>query len=345
MKWVKEILKYLVFLAIGLFVFWMVYKDLDTKKLMVALSNVNYFWIFVSVFLSMLSHVSRAIRWKMLIKPLGYDPRVSNIFLSVLVLYFTNLLAPRAGEVARCTILSKYEKIPASKLVGTMIIERIADLITMMILAVIIFAVNIGVLKRFFQVHPEFGQNILAILSLTNILLFTAVIVLIIVLILMVKPSKDGKIFQFINRVKGNFKEGVRSILLLENKWYFILHTLFIFLMWLLMLYVVFLAFEPTKHLSIWVAMFTFLMSGLAMLMPVQGGIGPWHFMVIESLFLYGINKTDGQIFALIAHTSTSLIYLLLGLVAFILFPMLNRKPHKAFIGHSSENAGWEKSE
>jgi uncharacterized protein (TIRG00374 family) len=326
-------------------VFWLVYKDLDTNKLMVALGNVNYFWILVSVALSLLSHISRAIRWKMLIKPMGYDPKVSNIFLSVLVLYFTNLLAPRAGEVARCTILSKYEKIPASKLIGTMVIERIADLVTMMVLAVLIFAINIGVLRRFFEVHPEFGQNILAILSLTNILLGVAVIVLIIVLFLMVKPSKEGKLVQFINRMKGNFKDGVKSILKLENKWYFIGHTLFIFLMWLLMLYAVFLAFEPTKHLSVWVGMFTFLMGGLAMLMPVQGGIGPWHFMVMESLFLYGVSKSDGQIFALIAHTSTSLIYLFLGLVAFILFPMLNRKPHKSFIGHPNDPTGNEKPE
>jgi hypothetical protein len=194
-------------------------------------------------------------------------------------------------------------------------------------------------------VHPEFGQNILAILSLTNILLGVAVIVLIIVLFFMVKPSKDGKLVQFINRMKGNFKDGVKSILKLENKWYFIGHTLFIFLMWLLMLYAVFLAFEPTKHLSVWVGMFTFLMGGLAMLMPVQGGIGPWHFMVMESLFLYGVSKSDGQIFALIAHTSTSLIYLFLGLVAFILFPLLNRKPHKSFIGHPNDPTGNEKPE
>jgi len=335
MKLIKDIAKYLVFLAIGVGVFWWVYRDLDTKKLLAALTEVNYFWVTVSVMLSMLSHVSRAIRWKMLIKPMGYNPKVSNIFLSVLVLYFTNLIAPRAGEVARCTILSKYEKIPASKLIGTMIVERIADFVTMMILAVIILAINIGVLKRFFNVHPEFGRNILEILSLTNILLVIAVIALVIVIILLVRPSKDGKLYHKINQLKANFKEGLKSILKLENKWAFIGHTLFIFLMWLLMLYVIFLAFEPTRHLSIWVGMFTFLMGGLAMLMPVQGGIGPWHFMVMESLFLYGISQTDGQIFALIAHSSTSLIYLFFGLVAYAVFPLMNRKPHKAYIGHA----------
>ncbi len=345
MKLLKDVAKYVAFLAIGIGVFWWVYKDLNMAELKAALSEVNYFWVAVSVMLSMLSHVSRAIRWKMLIKPMGYNPKVSNIFLSVLVLYFTNLIAPRAGEIARCTILSKYEKIPASKLIGTMIVERIADFVTMMILAVIIFAINVGVLRRFFDVHPEFGKSALDLLTFTNILLVLAVVVLLIIIILLVRPSKEGKLYQTINHLKANFKEGIKSILKLENKWYFVGHTIFIFFMWLMMLYVVFLAFEPTKHLSIWVGMFTFLMGGLAMLMPVQGGIGPWHFMVMESLFLYGISYKDGQIFALIAHSSTSLIYLFFGLVAYALFPLLNRKPHKAYIGHAHGQTKENKSD
>jgi hypothetical protein len=96
--------------------------------------------------------------------------------------------------------------------------------------------------------------------------------------------------------------------------------------MWLLMLYVIFFAYEPTSKLSLQTGMITFLMGGLAMLAPVQGGIGPWHFMVYETLFIYGIDKADGKVFALIAHTSTNLIYLILGLAAFIILPLINNK-------------------
>lgn len=326
MKLLKEIGKYLLFLAIGAFIFWWVYKDLEIKQIVAALKEVNYFWIAVSICLSLLSHLSRAVRWNMLIRPLGYNPKLYNTFLSILVLYFTNLVLPRAGEVARCAILSKYEKIPATKLVGTMIVERIADMLMLMVLAVIIFAVNFGVLKRFFDLHPEFGQNIVGLLTITNILLVIAVIALIVALILLFKPHKRGKINHILKKIKGSLKDGIKSILKLENKWYFIGHTIFIFLMWLLMLYAVFLAYPPTRHLSIWAGMFIFLMGSFGMLMPVQGGIGPWHFMVMESLFLYGISKTDGQIFALIAHTSTSLIYLLFGGIAFLIFPLVNIK-------------------
>jgi uncharacterized protein (TIRG00374 family) len=337
MNVLKKSIKYIVFLLIGIFIFWYFYKDMNIKKIGQALKGINYLWVVLSVFLSILSQVSRAIRWKMLIKPLGYNPKTSNIFLSVLVLYFTNLIIPRAGEVARCTVLSKYEKIPLTKLIGTMIVERIADFLTMMILAVIIFVVNISLLKKFFELHPEFGQNVLGLLTVTNILLCVAVIVLLVVLVFIVRPvKKDGKLYEKLRKIKNNFKDGVRSVVMLENKWYFISHTLFIFIMWLLMLYVVFLAFKPTSHLSIGAGMFVFLMGGLAMLMPVQGGIGPWHAMVIESLFLYGIDRFDGGVFAIVAHTSTSLIYIVFGGIALIVFPIVNRK-RKRHLVHPNE--------
>jgi uncharacterized protein (TIRG00374 family) len=328
MKLLKNILIYSLFFLLGATLFWWQYKDLDWNTLKHGLAVTNYFWIVVSVTLGLLSHLSRAIRWKMLIKPLGYDPKVSNIFLSILVMYFTNLLFPRGGEVARCTILSKYEKIPASKLIGTMIIERIADTLTMLALAIIILGINMSVFKRFLALNPKMNEKLVTLLSITNIIFGIAVIVLIIIVFYLLKPFKKSGLSESVKRIKNELKEGIKSILLIENKFYFIGHTLFIFLMWLLMLFVVFLAYPPTHNLTIWVGMFTFLMSGLAMLAPVNAGIGAWHFMVIESLFLFGIDKTDGKIFALIAHSSTNLIYLVLGSVALILFPILNSK-HK----------------
>jgi len=325
MKHVKNFIIYSALLLVGLFIFWLQYKNTDWASTKQGLLETNYYWILVSIVLGLMSHWSRAVRWKMLIKPLGYNPKVSNIFMSVLVLYFTNLIIPRGGEVARCTILAKYEKIPASKLVGTMIVERIADTLTLLGLAIIIFTINIGILKEFFRVHPELGEKLAQLLTLTNILLGVTVVILLIIIFLLIKPFKNKKFEEKIDKIKRELKEGIKSIMKLENRWYFIGHTLFIFLMWLLMLYVVFLAYPPTKHLSIWIAMFTFMMSGFAMLAPIQAGFGAWHFMVIETIFLFGIDKDHGKTFALIAHSSTSLIYLLWGSVAFMLFPVLNK--------------------
>src|SRR5271157_1848828 len=159
MKLFQKILLYSFLFLLGVTLFWWLYRDLDWVKLKRGLLITNYYWIIVSIILGLYSHYIRSIRWKMLIKPMGYNPKVSNIFLSVLIMYFTNLIVPRAGEVARCTVLARYEKIPASKLIGTMIVERIADIITMITLLIIILVVNIGIVKEFFIQNPTVRIN------------------------------------------------------------------------------------------------------------------------------------------------------------------------------------------
>jgi uncharacterized protein (TIRG00374 family) len=335
-KKILNVFKYLAFLGVGAFVFWWVYKDEPLAKYKSAFSDLNYFWIILSVFFSVLSQISRAMRWNMLIRPLGYNPKLYNSYLSVLILYFVNLLLPRAGEVFRCTILSRYEKIPFAKLAGTVFVERMVDFTTLMMLAIIIILSQFGVFISFFIAHPEVKDNLIHLFSFRNISLGLAVITSLVFLFLLFnryykqkKTDKRNIFIKKIRAIKQNFVLGIKSIAKLENKWLFIGHTIFIFVMWLFMLYVIFLAYEPTSHLSLQTGMITFLMGGLAMLAPVQGGIGPWHFMVYETLFIYGIDKADGKVFALIAHACTNLIYLFLGLAALLIIPLVNntKKP------------------
>jgi len=336
-KSIFNFLKYAIFLAAGIAVFWWVYKDEPLDKYKAAFKDLNYFWVFVSFLLSILSQVSRAVRWNMLIRPLGYKPRLINTYLSVLILYFVNLLLPRAGEVFRCSILSRYEKIPFAKLAGTVFVERMADLITLMLLAVIIILSQLTVFVSFFNSHPEVKMNLLQLLSLRNILLGLSVMALLLALVLIFnkyyhrkKGDKGNSFIKRIRLIRQNFVEGIQSVAKLENKWRFIGHTLFIFVMWLFMLFVIFKAYGPTSHLPLGTGMITFLMGGLAMLAPVQGGIGPWHFMVYETLFIYGIDKADGKVFALIAHATTNLIYLVLGLAALLVIQIVNSNRSKA---------------
>jgi uncharacterized protein (TIRG00374 family) len=256
-----------------------------------------------------------------------------------LILYFVNLLLPRAGEVFRCTILSRYEKIPFAKLAGTVFVERSADFITLMLLAIVIILSQLSVFATFFNTHPDIRDNVLHIFSIRNLLFVLLAIALMVTAFLLFnhyynrnKHDRGNLFVKKIRLIRQNFLEGIRSIAKLENKWIFVGHTLFIFIMWLFMLYVIFKAYPPTAHLSIQTGMITFLMGGLAMLAPVQGGIGPWHFMVYETLFIYGIDKADGKVFALIAHASTNLIYLVLGLAALLIIPLLNRKKMETVI-------------
>jgi len=316
-KIVFNTIKYLLLFSIGIFIFWFLYRRFEWKEITDALKGLNYFWIVLSIIFGLLAQLSRTIRWKMLIKPMGYNPRLSNTFLSVLVLYFANLIIPRAGEVARCGVLAKTDKVPFTKLVGTVFVERLADTIMLFILAIIIFASNIPIVLKFFEENPKITENLLNLLNLKYILLFCLVILLGIIGYRLLKKrlkksSKKGRIVE----LKDQFVAGIKSIASMKGKWKFLGHTMFIFLMWLVMLYVVFLAYEPTKHMTLRAGMVVFLMGGLAMLAPIQGGIGPWHYMVVQTMILYGIEEKTGLIFALIAHTCTNLIYIVFGGIA-----------------------------
>jgi len=204
---------------------------------------------------------------------------------------------------------------------------------------VVIILSQLKVFTAFFSTHSDIRENALRLFSTRNLLFGLLAIVFVAVVFILFnnyfnrrKHDRGNLFIKKIRLIRQNFLEGIKSIAKLENKWIFVGHTLFIFVMWLFMLYVIFLAYPPTAHLSLETGMITFLMGGLAMLAPVQGGIGPWHFMVYETLFIYGIDKADGKVFALIAHASTNLIYLVLGLAALLLIPLLNRKKPEIII-------------
>ncbi len=319
--------KYIFFLALGVFIFWLIYRKIDFEEIIHAFKEVNYFWIFVSLIFSILSLISRAIRWNLLIGSIGYKPRFINVFLSCNILYLVNLFIPRAGEVVRCSVVSSTDKVPFAKLVGTMLVERLADFFMLSFLAIVIFLLNLPTVRLFFDAHPEMTEKLLSLATTKNIVL--AIVLFVFLIgggIVLIKRRRKARAVNGKKRdsIWTKLLEGIYSINKLKNKWVFLGHTLFIFLMWLGMLYVVFLAYEPTSHLSIRAGMVTFLMGGLAMLAPIQGGIGPWHFMVYQTLIIYGIPQKEGQIFAFIAHTTTNLVYIIFGAIALIFMFILN---------------------
>ncbi|MBN2347752.1 MAG: flippase-like domain-containing protein [Bacteroidales bacterium] len=332
-KRILNSLKYILFLALGLFIFWWIYHG-KWSEIGHALKNINYFWIGASVIFSIMSQVSRAVRWNMLIRSMGYKPRFTNTFLSVMILYFVNLLIPRGGEIARCTVLTRTDRIPFTKLLGTVFVERLTDMVALGFLAILIIASQISFLMNFYHSNAEIEQGFSNLFTFKNFIWLVLILGILTVVYIAVrkifkKSSTRGKFRARIRKLKYNFTEGIHSIAKLENKWYFIGHTAFIFLMWLMMLYVIFLAFEPTKHLSITTGMMVFMIGGLAMIIPVNGGIGTWHGAVIYTLMIYGIAEADGQIFAIIAHATTNLIYIVLGLLALILLPIINSRKFK----------------
>ncbi len=317
-------IKFIAFLAIGIVIFWLVYKDQDVNRIKSILQNdVNYWWIFVSLFLGLLSHLSRTLRWNLMIEPLGKKPRTLNTFLAVMVGYLMNLVIPRMGEISRCGVLSRYEKISFSKLVGTVVTERLIDMIMLLILLLIVISTQFGKMLRFIANNPEVKDKLINIAS--SPLLIGAVIALVIILWLCRGRIKATGLFKKIVEFLKQFAEGFRSIRNMKNKWAFVGHSVFIWLMYYLMLYVVFFAFGFTSHLSAIAGLTTFVLASFGMVAPVQGGIGAWHFMAIEALALYGISKSDGTVFALLAHSSMTAMLILLGIIALLILPFINR--------------------
>jgi glycosyltransferase 2 family protein len=318
----KKILTSIVFFIIGVALFWFVYHDFNFSEFLKSLKYIRFEWIIISIGFGLLSQLVRAFRWKMLIETMGYKPKIVNLFLSVIILYFTNLIIPRGGELSRCTVISKYDKVPFIKLIGTVFIERIIDLLAFLLILLIVVIWQF----RFFDTvmnYPgfkfDFSAFHLRILPVSIILLITGILIYI-----LAKFRIFNKIVLKFNQFKKEFIEGIAVILHLKNRVIFIIYTFVIFFLWLLGLYVVFFAYPVTDKLPFIVAILTYTFGTLAYLLPIQAGIGTWHFIVINCLFFYGIDKESGMMFALIAHTFTNLVFLIFGPVALALIPIIN---------------------
>lgn len=322
---ILKTLKFLSFFLLGIFIFWMVYKDQDINRIKSILSNeVNYFWIIVSIFLGFLSHISRTIRWNLMIEPLGHKPRTLNTLLAVLVGYLMNLALPRMGEISRCGVLSRYEKIPFTKLIGTVVLERLIDMLVLLLLLLIVVITQFGHMVAFLNNNPDVQVKLQSILrSPTLYITLAGILMLIWFTRHRIKASGIAKkVTDLINQ----FAEGFKSIRNIKNKGAFIFHSLFIWFLYYLMLYCVFFSFEFTSHLSALAGLTVFVLGSFGMVAPVQGGIGPWHFMVYEALALYGVDKANGKIFALVAHGSTTVMLVVFGLIALIVLPFINER-------------------
>jgi len=320
-----KLLQFLAFLGLGLVLFWLIYKDQDIDRIKSILKNdVNYTWIWVSVILGILSHISRAMRWSLMIEPLGRKPGLLNTFLSVMIGYLMNLVIPRMGEISRCGILARYEKISFTRLVGTVVTERIIDILMMLLLTALVIITQFGALLEFLENNPDIKGK-LSGLALSP-WFFAGAVLLFVLLFLSRNKIRKSAFFSRIRQTVLKFGEGLKTIKDMRNKRAFIFHTLFIWLMYFLMLYVSFFAFDFTSHLSVPAGLTTFVLGSYGMVAPVQGGIGAWHFMVIQSLFVYGIAKPDAVVFAFLAHSTMTSMLIIIGLISLVVLPFINRR-------------------
>lgn len=326
-----NILKIIGFIFIGAILFWLVYKNQDFESIKQAVLKAKFEWLFLSMILGLLSHYSRAARWKLLLKTLGYDVRKKTLFFSVMIMYLTNYAIPRSGEIVRCGVVNRYEKVPFSTLIGTVFTERVIDVIVLFILTIIVAITQFHVLVDFLNNNQAAQENINKISNSLGIIIavFATLILIFILIIVFWKKIKQLGIYKKFQKLIEDFLEGLKSVLKLEKKWLFIAHTIFIWAMYFVMIYVVFFSFEFTSHLTLMAGLTIFVLSSFGIVIPSPGGIGTWHFIAIETLFVYGIEKDNGRAFAFAAHESQMIMLIAVGLLSLLATSLIKVKESK----------------
>lgn len=320
-----QVLKFIVLFSIGILFLWLAFRSVDFKKLAEGLKKANYYWLLLSVFFAIVAYLSRSRRWQLLIHPLGYKPSFRNTFHSMMFGYLANLALPRAGEITRCVALGKKERIPVDQLVGTVIIERTIDLLSVFILLIIVVMNSSTIVNEWLKksIFIPLKEKIFSVFGSTWILWIIAAFLGLVALFLLIKYRKKLKKIKFFLRMFDLAKgviNGLKSITKLQRKWEFIFHTVIIWLSYALMTWVVVFALESTSDISFRESIFILVIGGLAMSLPVQGGIGAFHYIVSRGIVvLQGVPLEDGLIYALLTHESQILFELIIGPVSFLM--------------------------
>ncbi len=332
-KKITEVLKFILFLSFGVGIFWFVYRKQNPEKLWGAFENVDFLWLGMTILVMLISHISRSIRWMMLIEPLGKKVSFWNATLATFLGYFANMALPRLGEVTRCAVLGKYEKIPTSKLLGTVVVERAIDVI--MFLFCLLLAISLQ-FDAFSHLKERYFAQTTQTEDSSYLWLYISIAIFVICVIIYSRFTsyiQETKIFIKAKNLFQNVAEGLKTVRKLKNFNAFLFHTFLIWLCYYLMMYFGFKVFDFTADLSPIVALSIFVLGSLGMIIPAPGGIGSFHFFVISGLLFYMPNDPDvkekAAAFALLIHGVQTLFIMISGIISLLSLPILNAKKKK----------------
>jgi len=293
-----------------------------SEKLWSDLLSINPVYILLIFIAFFLSNFFRSLRWRMLLRSVGYEIEEINSIGPILVGYLANLGLPRSGEFIRAALLSRYEKVPLTVSVGTVVLDRLIDLMSMgMIVTITVFIEHDTFLRLY---HEQLSQ-----ISLVEKLILPGIAVLAILVLFFTRNKwRDLPAVANIKKRLRGFLDGVLSIRNIEHKGRFLLYTLMIWVWFFVMMYLALRSYGPTSSLPITSALVIYVFGSLGMLVPTPGGMGSYHFLVILALSYYGIHEVDAFSFANISFFSANFANnLTLGLGAMLVMYLFNRKP------------------
>jgi glycosyltransferase 2 family protein len=332
-KGILQALKFIGFFAVGVLLLWFAFRNIDFSKLWAELKEADYSWLLLSVLFGFFAFVSRARRWVLLVNPLGCNPSTRNAFYALMTGYLANLALPRVGEITRCVALGKKEKIPVDQLIGTVVIERTIDFFSLLLIMIILIFTSGEQIGQFLKgsILVPIQQKIFSVFGNTWILWGILFLAVVITLFLMIRYKKKLRTIRFFSKMfdlARGIINGLKTITNLKNKWEFIFHTVFIWVNYALMTWVVVFALDSTSHLTFGNSIFILVIGGLAMSAPVQSGLGAFHYIVSRGLLIVnGIPVEDGLAYALLTHESQLIFVAITGAISFFIIFRKEKEP------------------
>ena len=319
----KKAAKTLFPLLLAIVVLWLLYKDIDMGKLWELTKSANFYIIAYSLLFGLAGNIFRALRWELTIQSVGYYPKRISLIYAVMGNYAVNFLIPRAGEMWRCGVITKYDKVPFSTTLGTLIVDRFFDLIAMIFIFILCLLLNFNFFFDYLQTNPTVGEGVVSTLSSSWFYVIIIGIVMVLYMLFKFLPN-----FFLINKMKlfyDRMRRDIIAVWKMDKKGLFILYTFLTWFGYYLYFYLCFYAFDFTEHLGPVAGLVVFAMSSLGVAAPTQGGIGAWHFMVITSLLVYGVTWEEGSAFAGAVFTIQSAWLILIGIFSIFAIEYVKR--------------------
>lgn len=332
-------LKYIIFLGGGLFLVWWQLHDMtpdQAEQFKHSLRHADYLLIIPVVIMNLLSHLSRSMRWKLLMEPLGYRPKLKNVFAVTMIGYLANSAVNRLGEVLKCTFLARYEHIKADKLIGTILVERVFDLVCY-------FAfIGLTVLIQIDAVGSHVADSFKAIgkngVPLWLKIAGAVILALLIIAKILFSKYPENKLVKAVRIFLIDIGIGFKTIKSLKHKKMFLLHTFFIWLMYLLQIWLAFKAIHGTAYLGLKAACAVLTLSTLAMIIT-PGGIGTFPLLVAGTLAaVYHVPWSHGNALGWVIWGVSTGIVIVAGIISLLLLPYINKNYHAVNTGHPTED-------
>ncbi|NLA61731.1 MAG: flippase-like domain-containing protein [Bacteroidales bacterium] len=337
LKTSRKVAKTIFPLALGVLVLWLLYKDTNMAELWRLTKTANFYIIAYSLLFGLAGNIFRALRWELTIQSVGYYPKRMSLMYAVMGNYAVNFLLPRAGEVWRCGVITKYDKVPFSTTFGTLIVDRFFDVVAMGFIMMLCLLLDFNFFFAYFQTNPAVGERVVSTFS--SIWFYAIIIGFVMVLYMLLKFLPNFILIKKMRLFYNGMKRDILTVWKMDRKGLFVLYTFLTWLGYYLYFYLCFYAFGFTEHLGPVAGLIVFTMSTLGVAAPTQGGIGAWHFLVITSLLVYGVSWEEGSAFAGAVFTIQSAWLILIGIFSIFAIQYVKRDlPEKVEIRNSETN-------